>query len=106
MPLFGCRSSPQRDAIRLAALQWVQANVSRFGGGPCNVTIFGESGGGAKVTTLCAMPTAKGLFHKAIVESGSNLEVNTPEQAYTAWRLRLSRIDELAVRAASLQGEL
>jgi len=53
------------------ALQWVRDNIASFGGDPSNVTIFGQSGGGAKVTTLTAMPTAQGLFHKAIVQSGS-----------------------------------
>ncbi len=55
----------------VAALQWVQANIAQFGGDPGNVTIFGQSGGGGKVTTLLATPAAKGLFHKAIVQSGS-----------------------------------
>lgn len=53
------------------ALQWVKANAANFGGDPDNVTIFGQSGGGRKVSTLCCMPAAKGLFQKAIVESGS-----------------------------------
>jgi para-nitrobenzyl esterase len=56
------------------ALEWVRDNVAVFGGDPSNVTIFGESGGGAKVSTLMAMPAAKGLFHKAIVESGPGLK--------------------------------
>jgi para-nitrobenzyl esterase len=55
----------------IAALKWVQKNISAFGGNPDNVTIFGESGGGAKVATLVASPLAKGLFHHAICESGS-----------------------------------
>lgn len=54
-----------------SALEWVQKNISQFGGDPSNVTIFGQSGGGAKVNTLMAMPSAKGLFHKAINQSGS-----------------------------------
>lgn len=53
------------------ALEWVQKNIENFGGDPGNVTIFGQSGGGAKVNTLMAMPSAKGLFHKAINQSGS-----------------------------------
>ena len=53
------------------ALEWVRDNIATFGGDPDNVTIFGQSGGGGKVTTLMAMPSAKGLFKKAIVESGS-----------------------------------
>jgi para-nitrobenzyl esterase len=55
----------------VAALEWVRDNISGFGGDPGNVTIIGQSGGGAKVTTLCAMPAAKGLFHKAVVLSGA-----------------------------------
>ena len=54
-----------------AALEWVKANISNFGGDVNNVTIFGQSGGGAKVNTLMAMPAAKGLFSKAINQSGS-----------------------------------
>ncbi|MFB0973031.1 MAG: carboxylesterase family protein, partial [Bacteroidales bacterium] len=55
------------------ALRWVRDNIACFGGDPNNVTIFGQSGGGGKVSTLMAMPSAKGLFHKAIIESGSQL---------------------------------
>lgn len=55
----------------VAALEWVKENVANFGGNPNNVTIFGQSGGGAKVNTLMAMPAAKGLFQKAINQSGS-----------------------------------
>jgi len=54
-----------------SALEWVKINISNFGGDPNNVTIFGQSGGGAKVNTLMAMPSAKGLFHKAINQSGA-----------------------------------
>lgn len=53
------------------ALEWVKENIGNFGGDPDNVTIFGQSGGGAKVNTLMAMPAAQGLFHKAINQSGS-----------------------------------
>lgn len=55
----------------VAALQWVNKNIASFGGDARNVTIFGQSGGGGKVSTLLATPAAKGLFHKAIVQSGS-----------------------------------
>ncbi|MCC8013992.1 MAG: carboxylesterase family protein [Eubacterium sp.] len=54
-----------------AALQWIQDNIEQFGGDPNNVTVFGESGGGAKVLALMTSPYAKGLFHKGIVESGA-----------------------------------
>ncbi len=65
----------------VAALKWVHDNIAAFGGDPGNVTIFGQSGGGAKVSTLMAMPTARGLFHKAIVLSGSHLEALSPDEA-------------------------
>ena len=54
----------------VAVLEWVRTNISRFGGDPGNVTIFGQSGGGGKVAALLAMPSAKGLFHRAINQSG------------------------------------
>jgi para-nitrobenzyl esterase len=54
----------------IAALQWVQKNIGNFGGDPGNVTIFGQSGGGSKVSRMLHTPSAKGLFHKAICESG------------------------------------
>ena len=57
----------------IAALEWVRDNISAFGGDPGNVTIFGQSGGGGKVSTLMGMPAAKGLFHRAIAMSGSNV---------------------------------
>jgi para-nitrobenzyl esterase len=56
----------------VAALEWVRDNITNFGGDPGNVTIMGQSGGGAKVCTLTAMPSAKGLFHKAVVLSGAS----------------------------------
>jgi para-nitrobenzyl esterase len=55
----------------VAALEWVRDNIASFGGDPGNITIMGQSGGGAKVTTLTAMPSAKGLIHKAVVLSGA-----------------------------------
>ena len=57
------------------ALQWVRDNIAAFGGDPGNVMIMGQSGGGAKVSTLLAMPSAKGLFHKAAIQSGPGLTV-------------------------------
>jgi para-nitrobenzyl esterase len=67
------------DAV--LALQWVRDNIEEFGGDPNNVTIFGESGGGAKVSTLLALPQAEGLFHKAIIQSGPGLTGFLPETA-------------------------
>lgn len=58
----------------IAALQWVHDNISAFGGDPSKVMIFGESGGGGKVSTLMAMPAAKGLFHRAAVQSASAIK--------------------------------
>lgn len=65
----------------VAALEWVRDNIAQFGGDPGTVTIFGQSGGGGKVNTLMAMPSAKGLFHRAIVESGSLLAGATMESS-------------------------
>jgi para-nitrobenzyl esterase len=56
-----------------ASLEWVRDNITAFGGDPGNVTIFGESGGGVKVTSQLASPLSRGLFHRAIVQSGSAL---------------------------------
>src|ERR1700680_304548 len=56
------------------ALRWVRANIEQFGGDPNTVTVFGQSGGGRKVGTLLAMPSAKGLFHRAIIESGAGIK--------------------------------
>ncbi len=63
------------------ALEWVKNNIEDFGGDPSNVTIFGESGGGGKVATLMCMPSAKGLFHKAIIQSGTLVNVMTEEKS-------------------------
>jgi len=65
----------------VAALQWINKNIANFGGDPGNVTIFGQSGGGGKVSTLIGIPSAKGLFHKAIVESGSGLKAGDAEMS-------------------------
>ena len=65
------------------AMEWIQKNIESFGGNPSNVTIFGESGGGGKVGTLMCMPAAKGLFHKAIIQSGTLLNVMTKEKSQT-----------------------
>lgn len=65
----------------VAALRWVRDNIAGFGGDPGNVTIFGESGGGGKVSVLLAMPAARGLFHRAIIQSGAAIRVSTRERA-------------------------
>jgi para-nitrobenzyl esterase len=63
----------------VAALEWIRDNIENFGGDTGNVTIIGQSGGGAKVTTLTAMPSARGLFHKAIVLSGASTQSGDKE---------------------------
>lgn len=65
----------------VASLEWVRDNIANFGGDPNNVTIFGQSGGGAKVCNLMAMPSAQGLYHKAIVQSGSAISSGSPESS-------------------------
>ena len=65
----------------VAALQWVHDNVANFGGDPDNVMIYGQSGGGSKVTTLMGMPSAKGLFHRASVQSGGGGNPPSGEQS-------------------------
>jgi len=85
------------------ALEWVRDNISHFGGDPGNVTIFGESGGGGKVSVLMAMPPAKGLFHKAIVESGSTLRVSTRDEADAAARKFLAQLKVAPDRVDDLQ---
>ncbi|PLK25732.1 carboxylesterase/lipase family protein [Novosphingobium sp. TH158] len=65
----------------VCALQWVRRNIASFGGDPGNVTLFGQSGGGAKIATLMAMPEAKGLFHKAITMSGQQVTASGPLNA-------------------------
>jgi len=73
----------------IAALGWVRDNAAAFGGDPGNVTVFGESGGGAKVCVLMGMPEAAGLFHRAIVQSGVHVKALTPDAARAnAERLR------------------
>jgi para-nitrobenzyl esterase len=76
----------------LAALRWVRDNIAQFGGDPGSVTIFGQSGGGGKVSTLLAMPSARGLFHKAIVESGPTLRIGTEERSRELAERTLKRL--------------
>lgn len=83
----------------VAALEWVRDNIAAFGGDPGRVTIWGQSGGGGKVAALMAMPAAHGLFHRAIIESGSYLRVRARE---TAARLTEEVLKELGVDASRL----
>jgi len=84
------------------ALSWVKENIANFGGDPGNVTVFGESGGGRKVATLLAMPWAKGLLHRAIIESGPGLHLQPRDRSN---ELALALLDELHLKPAEL-GEL
>lgn len=65
----------------VASLQWIRANIERFGGDPSRVMIFGQSGGGSKVSTLLAVPAARGLFHRAAIQSGSTIRQATRGEA-------------------------
>ncbi len=81
------------------ALEWIRDNIEAFGGDPKKVMIFGESGGGAKVSTLLAMPSAKGLFNRAVVESGPGLRGVEPKVATeTAERI----LEQLNIKANEL----
>ena len=82
------------------ALEWVKNNIANFGGDPANVTIIGQSGGGAKVTTLMNMPTAKGLFHKAVALSGSSLAGVNKEYAE---KLGLKVMEEAGLKPGDIE---
>ena len=74
----------------VAALDWVRDNIDRFGGDPRRVMVFGQSGGGAKTSTLLATPSAKGLFHRAAVQSGSSLRLQSREDSTKAAEMLLA----------------
>jgi para-nitrobenzyl esterase len=74
----------------VASLEWVRDNIAAFGGDPGRVMVFGQSGGGSKTSTLLATPSAKGLFHRAAVQSGSTLKLQTVEQAAKSAELLLA----------------
>ncbi|MDP3659500.1 carboxylesterase/lipase family protein [Phenylobacterium sp.] len=76
----------------VSALEWVRANIEAFGGDPSNVTLFGESGGGGKVSALMAIPAAKGLFHKAMVQSGAGLRAIPADKAAESAALVLTEL--------------
>ncbi|MFD2933166.1 carboxylesterase/lipase family protein [Spirosoma flavum] len=83
----------------VSALQWVKENIASFGGDPNNVTIFGQSGGGGKVVTLMNTPSAKGLFHKAIAESGV---VGSFQDKAITKRVAAAVLDELGLQTAQI----
>ncbi len=95
----------------VAALQWVRTNIEAFGGDPSTVTLFGQSGGGAKISTLMAMPAAIGLFHRAIVQSGSVFRYRGRAEAEAMTErmfsiLGIARNDIAALRAVPAQALL
>jgi para-nitrobenzyl esterase len=83
----------------IQALGWVKTNISNFGGDPNRVLIFGQSGGGSKVGTIMGMPDAKGLFHRASIQSGSGLRQNSIE---VSARLAHATLAELGVTKDNL----
>jgi carboxylesterase type B len=92
---FGERYQASGNAGMLdvvAALEWVRDNIAGFGGDAGRVTIFGQSGGGGKDGALMGMPSARGLFHRAIVESGSMLRFGTLERAQTVSDLVMTEL--------------
>lgn len=76
----------------VAVLEWVRTHIATFGGDPDNVTIFGQSGGGGKVIALMAMPAAKGLFHRAIIQSGPFLKALTPDYSQRIAELLMAEL--------------
>ena len=83
----------------IAALEWVRDNIAQFGGDPGNVTIFGESGGGAKVAVLLSMPRAVGLFHRGIIQSGAAVRLRTPERSLALTEHVMRHLDVHSVDA-------
>ncbi len=87
----------------VAVLEWVRDNITTFGGDPGNVTIFGQSGGGGKVLALMAMPSAKGLFHRAIVQSGPFLKSLSPDYSGRLAELLLAELGLSKSQVSELQ---
>ena len=87
----------------VAALRWVRENISNFGGDPDTVMIYGQSGGGSKVTTLLGMPAAAGLIHRASAQSGGGGNIPTKEQQIELARLMMKDLGLAPTDIASLQ---
>jgi para-nitrobenzyl esterase len=87
----------------VAALRWVRDNIAEFGGDPNTVMIFGQSGGGRKVATLLAMPSAKGLFHRAVIESGATLRLVEADQGTRVARELMTTLGIAKDRVRDLQ---
>ena len=82
------------------ALQWVRDNIAEFGGDPGRVMVFGQSGGGAKIATMMAMPAARGLFHRAVTMSGQQVTASGPGNAH---RRTLAWLDALKLKPEQAQ---
>ena len=78
----------------ILALQWVRDNIAGFGGDPDRVMVFGQSGGGAKIATMMAMPAAKGLFHRAATMSGQQVTASGPLNATARAKAYLARLGD------------
>ncbi|MEG0819806.1 MAG: carboxylesterase family protein, partial [Brevundimonas sp.] len=92
----------------ILALRWVRDNIAAFGGDPDRVMVFGQSGGGAKIATLMAMPAARGLFHRAATMSGQQVTASGPVNATTratAWLNALNLTPDRAHEATTLPVE-
>lgn len=87
----------------VASLEWVRDNIVGFGGDPSRVMIFGQSGGGSKTSTLLATPAARGLFHRAVVQSGSTLRLVDEEAAAKSAELLLNKLGLARSRVADIQ---
>jgi para-nitrobenzyl esterase len=87
----------------VSSLEWVRDNIAAFGGDPSRVMIFGQSGGGSKTSALLATPAAKGLFHRAIVQSGSTLRLVDEEAAAKSADLLLKKLGIARTQIADIQ---
>jgi para-nitrobenzyl esterase len=87
----------------IAALAWVRDNIAEFGGAPDRILIFGESGGGQKVSTVLAMPPAQGLFHRAVIESGPGVRMNALEHATKVADMLLAELGVKGDRTEEIQ---
>ncbi len=90
----------------VAALEWIRDNIAVFGGDPDNVTILGESGGGMKVSTLLAMPAARGLIHRAVIQSGAGLEALPQDVAERSSRALIDEMGGLERLAGASADEI
>lgn len=119
IPELAQHANPGQRDIELA-LRWVRENAAAFGGDPGNVTVFGQSGGGGKISALCASPTGRGLFDKMIIQSGAPARVHDRSEATEVTELLLRHLgisepteavlrevgtDQLKAAAAAVEAE-